>query len=212
MNHPRPLHHVLARRILAWAALAVALLAISTPAMAHHLPPGFEDVDDFEQSRMVSGFLHPFTGLDHLLLALAVGWMAFAGGARRGGAILASFLASLAVGMVAGRLGAGLPMLEQGLALSVVLGGLALGHALRRVPSSALLLSAAAGLWHGNAHGAEMPASASAWAYGAALMLGTAAIAGAGTGLAALCSCRDEPIGRWVGAGVTVAGVWLWLA
>lgn len=87
-----------------------------------------------------------------------------------------------------------------------------LAYASKRVPYSGLLLAVFAGLWHGNAHGAEMPMAASAWEYGAALVAGTGAILSVGAGLAALFALREEPMGRWIGAGVTAAGVWLWLA
>jgi urease accessory protein len=198
--------------LLRWGVLALALFALGTPAFAHHLPPGFEDVDEFDQARMVSGFLHPFTGLDHLPLALSIGWLAFVSGTRRGGMLAASFVGSLAVGMITGRLGFALPMLEQGLALSVVAGGVLLAYASRRSPSSVLALAALAGLWHGNAHGAEMPAAAASIGHGAALLAGTAAILSAGIGLAALCVRREEPMRRWIGTGVALAGAWLWIA
>jgi urease accessory protein len=200
------------QRIIHWGVFATAFFAISIPAVAHHLPPGFEDVDEFNQARMVSDLLHPFTGLDHLLLALSIGWLAFTAGARRGGVLAASFLGSLSLGMVGGRFGLGLPMPEQGIALSVVVAGLVLAYVARRLPYSALLLAVLAGLWHGNAHGAEMPGAASFIGYAAALLAGTASMVLAATGLAALFSYKEESVGRWIGAGVTIAGAWMWLA
>ena len=212
MIEPTSTRRTMKQRIIHWSVFAIAFFAISIPAVAHHLPPGFEDVDEFDQARMVSDLLHPFTGLDHLLLALSIGWLAFTGGARRGGVLAASFLGSLSLGMLAGRFGSGLPMPEHGIAPSVVVTGLVLGYAARRLPYSALLLAVLAGLWHGNAHGAEMSAAASFIGFGATLLAGTASIVLAGTGLAALFSYREESAGRWIGAGVTVAGAWMWLA
>lgn len=200
------------QRIPHWAVLSFAFFAIGSVASAHHLPPGFEDVDEFNQARMVSDLLHPFTGLDHLLLALSIGWLAFTAGARRGGVLAASFLGSLSLGMVEGRFGFGLPMPEQGVALSVVVAGLVLAYAARRLPYSALLLAVLAGLWHGNAHGAEMPGSASFIEFGATLLAGTATLMLVGTALGALFSYREESVGRWIGAGITIAGAWMWLA
>jgi urease accessory protein len=190
-----------------------AQLAVATSAMAHHLPPGYEDVDEFDQAaQMASGFLHPFTGLDHLLLAFAVGWMAFATGKRFAGVLSLSFFGALASGMLAGRNGLAVPMLEQGITLSVVLCGLMIACAARRWQQPATVLAMLAGIWHGNAHGVEMPAAASAYAYGTALMLGTMALVALGAGVAAVGSRKREPVRRWVGAALAVAGAWLWIA
>src|SRR6188474_2294555 len=103
MIEPASIHRTMKHRIILWGVFAVAFFAISVPAGAHHLPPGFEDVDEFNEVRMVSNLLHPFTGLDHLLLALSIGWLAFAAGVRRGGVLAASFLGSLSLGMLASR-------------------------------------------------------------------------------------------------------------
>jgi urease accessory protein len=197
-----------------WNVLIIALFVVSTPLLAHHLPTGIDGVAEFDQARMVSGMLHPFTGLDHLLLALSIGWLAYRAGAGRGRILAASFLGSLAVGMMGGRFGLGLPMPEHGIALSVVMAGLVLAYVARRLPYSEFLLAVLAGLWHGNAHGAEMPAAASFIGFGAALLAGTATAVLGGMGLAALCSCsrRAQPMERWIGAGVTIAGTCLWLS
>ena len=200
------------QRLANWGLTSVSLLALSTTALAHHLPPGYEDVDEFDQAQMISGLLHPFTGLDHLLLALAMGWVAYMAGKRMGMILSSAFFGSLALGMTLGRMGLGVPMLEQGIALSVIAGGVLLAYAARQMKYSSLVFAVLAGLWHGNAHGAEIPSAASALAFGAALMAGTAAIAGAGVGLAALCSYREEPMGRWIGACITAVGAWLYLA
>src|SRR4051812_4719315 len=109
MIEPTNIHRTDKARIIRWGVLAISLLVFTIPAGAHHLPPGYEDIDEFTQARMVSGLLHPFTGLDHLLLALCIGWLAFTAGARRGGLLAASFLVSLSLGMVEGRFGFGLP-------------------------------------------------------------------------------------------------------
>ncbi len=200
------------QRLAPWCLTAVSLLALKTTALAHHLPPGYEDVDEFDQVQMVSGLLHPFTGLDHLLLALSIGWLAYLAGKRMGIILSSAFFGSLALGMTLGRMGVAVPMLEQGIALSVIAGGVLLAYAARQMKYSSLVLAVLAGLWHGNAHGAEMPSAASSLAFGAALIAGTVAIASAGVGLAALCSYREEPMGRWIGACITAAGAWLYLA
>jgi urease accessory protein len=206
---PRTLKYHITR----WSLVLGVQLAVATSAMAHHLPPGFEDVDEFDQvAQMASGFLHPFTGLDHLLLAFAIGWMAFARGKRFAGILSLSFLGALVSGMLAGRIGLAVPMLEQGITLSVVLCGLMIACAARQWQQPAMVLGMLAGVWHGNAHGVEMPAAASAYGYGTALAAGTVVLVALGAGAAALGSWKCEPVRRWVGVALAVAGAWLWIA
>jgi urease accessory protein len=212
MTRLTPAHLASRSRIAPWILAIGVHLVIASAALAHHLPPGFEDVDEFDQARMVSGFLHPFTGVDHLLLALAVGCMAFAAGRNFGSALMISFLGTLVAGMIAGRAGMALPLLEPGILLSVVLSGLMIACAAGRARYATLALAILSGLWHGNAHGGEMPGAASALPYGAALVASTALIVSAGVGLAALFSRRMEPSRRWVGAAFAVTGAWLWMA
>lgn len=212
MTGPSPLRRPLKQRASRWGVAVAALLISATSALAHHLPPGYEDVDEFDQAQMTSGFLHPFTGLDHLLLAFAVGCLAFAAGKKAGMALASSFVGSMTLGMIAGRLGTSLPMLEQGLALSVIGAGLLMVFAARHLRFSGVVFAVVAGLWHGNAHGAEMSSSASALAYGSALLLGTMTLSAAGVGLMALSSRRDAALGQWVGGALAIAGAWIWIA
>lgn len=181
--------------------------------MAHHQPPGYEDVDEFEQAQMVSsGFLHPFTGLDHLLLAFAIGGLAFAAGKRAGVALASAFFGTMALGMVTGRMGMNVPMLEQGLALSVIGAGLLMVFATQKWRAASVAFAVIAGVWHGNAHGAEMAAATPALAYGSALILGTLTISATGAALAALSSRFEAPLGRWAGAALAIAGACIWIA
>ncbi|MFZ4763467.1 MAG: HupE/UreJ family protein [Roseimicrobium sp.] len=194
-------------------AAASTLIACATPALAHHQPPGFEDVDEFDNlPQIASSFLHPFTGADHLLLALAMGSIAYVAGKKAGSALGASFIGSMALGMMVGRLGLGLPILEQGLAFSVILAGLVMAYAVKQSSFGVLALSVLAGFWHGNAHGVEMPATVSAMASGLAMLLGTLSISAVGIGLASVCSLRESLPGRWAGVALAIAGVWLWIA
>ncbi|RMD69375.1 MAG: protein hupE [Gammaproteobacteria bacterium] len=121
----------------------------------------------------IDPFLHPFTGMDHLLAALAVGlW----GGQQRRLAIPATFLAAMALGMLLGNMGMPLPLVEPGIALSVLALGLFAALALP-LTSAGMAAVALFALFHGHAHGTEM-----ALGLGAALALlsGTALLHGAG--------------------------------
>lgn len=200
------------RTVTQLLTFGTACLAFVHQAAAHHLPPGFEEVDEFDSAQMLIALRHPFTGLDHLLLALAMGWVAYLWGKRIGTALFASFIGSMLGGMVLGRFGLGLPMLEEGLLLSVIACGLMLAGVSKLSIRAYFSLAVGAGLWHGNAHGMEMPPQAASLVYGAGLLLGTATLACGGMTLAALTSQRRELLAQGAGVALALAGVWLWFA
>lgn len=109
---------------------------------------------------LVEGFVHPFGGPDHLLAMLAVGlWAAQLGGrARR--AVPAAFVAMMAAGGVLALGGVALPGVEQGVAVSVLVLGLLIAAATRVPVPFGMLLVGVFALFHGHAHGGEMPGQA----------------------------------------------------
>lgn len=127
-------------------------------------------------SSLFEGLVHPF-GLDHLLAMVAVGvWSVSALPAGKAWWGPATFLLALVASAALGTLGLGLPYLEHGVALSVVLFGLMLVLARRPLPAAlGLGLVAAAASLHGLAHGAETPAGGFA-GYAAGFLLTTAAL------------------------------------
>lgn len=149
-----------------------------------------------------AGFVHPFTGLDHLLAMLAVGLWAAQLGGRWTWAVPAAFVGSMALGGTLGFAGVSLPFAEPMIAASVLVLGLAIAMRVRfRWP--ALALVGVFAVFHGVAHGAEMPAEASRLLYAAGFVLSTALLHAAGVGLGAL------PRARWAGVPVALAGLWL---
>lgn len=184
-------------------AAATALGLVATPAFAH---PGHEAATGFAQ-----GFLHPLSGLDHVLAMVAVGLIA----ARIGGrALLLVPLAFLGMMMVGGGLGvAGIavPFVEIGIALSVVVLGAALALRPALPVAAAMILVGAFAVFHGHAHGAEMPETATGLAYGAGFVGATALLhaVGLGLGLSAGRLARSLPALRVAGAGLAVAGLGL---
>jgi len=143
---------------------ALAALGLSLPALAH---PGHGG--DGLATGFMAGFLHPLTGLDHLLALLAVGlWSR----QQRHGAVLPpSFLVLMALGASTG-LGAALPALETSVAATVLLLGVLAAFALRVPPSVAVVAVSVCGLLHGLAHGKELAGMES----GAGFLLASAAI------------------------------------
>jgi urease accessory protein len=154
-----------------------------------------------------SGFLHPLTGTDHLAAMVTVGlWAAVLGGRARI-AVPAAFLGLLAVGAGLGIAGIALPAVETAIVASVILLGLATAFGLKVPTPVAALLVGTFALFHGAAHGAEMPAFAGPLAYGAGFLAATAALHGAGLLAARIVAGADPRLVRLAGAGVAALGL-----
>jgi len=197
------------KRILATAGAAAVVLALTSGAALahpHHHHHG-------EAAGFLPGFLHPLTGLDHVLAMVAVGiWAALVGG-RALVAWPAAFVVTMAVAALAGMAYGGIPVMEIGIALSVVALGLAVAL---RVSAPLVLGGAVIGLFaifHGYAHGAELPAATGALGYIAGFALATALLHAAGLALGFLIG-RSPGIwaSRVAGAGVAAIGMVLLVA
>lgn len=189
----------------------VPLFVAGSAAMAHAHPGHYHPPDEVDEFDTLPAVLHPFTGLDHLLAALAVGWIAWTVGRRLGTMIVAGFLLSMIAGITLGRFSLSGGYIEQGLALSVA--GLGVLLALSRSCPAPLrvALVVSFGLCHGLAHGTELPAGISAPAWGMAMVTGTSLICAAGTVLGTLSSQLGPVMPRLAGAALTVTGVTLLL-
>jgi len=130
-----------------------------------------------------SGFLHPILGWDHLLAMLAVGiW-----GAQMGGqsvwSLPVAFPVVMAVGGALGTMKVPIPGVEVLIALSMVGLGLAVAAVWKPKEWVALVAVAVFAVFHGHAHGAELPAAAHPLAYGIGFVTATGLIHLAGIGL-----------------------------
>ena len=184
--------------------LVVALLAAS-PAEAHLLggaaPSAF------------TGFLHPLSGLDHVLAMIVVGLWASQQGRAAALALPLAFPLAMAAGAMLAFAGFVLPAPDAAIALSVLLLGLMIALALRMpLPAGASLVAAFA-LFHGHAHGAELPASASPLGYGAGFLAATVLlhVIGLGLGRAARLG-RGRLVLRAAGSAIAAAGILLMVA
>lgn len=158
----------------------------------------------------LSGFVHPFFGLDHLLAMLAVGlWAASVSPSpRQSWRLPAVFLAVMVLGGGLGAAGWALPGTEAGVAASVVLLGLLTAARLRLPPAVASTLVGLFALFHGLAHGAEMAQDADflAYALGFVCATGLLHLAGVFVGWRLLpLACRAS------GAAIGGAGLFLLL-
>lgn len=160
---------------------------------------------------VVHGFMHPVTGLDHVLAMVAVGILAALLGGRAIWLVPASFVALAAVGGLLGVQGVPVPFVEFGISASVVLLGLAIALQARLPLGWTVGLVGLFGLYHGYAHGAEMPADASGFAYGAGFLAATAMlhIAGIGLGLGIAHMARRSAtrFAQAGGAAIALAGI-----
>ncbi|WP_416771539.1 HupE/UreJ family protein [Pseudomonas sp. RHF3.3-3] len=182
--------------------LLSALTLLLAPAMAF-AHPGHGD------SGLVAGISHPIGGLDHLLAMLAVGlWAAQQQGSARW-ALPCTFVGTMLVGGLLGFAGLELPALESGIAASVLALGLAVALAVRPPVSLAIVATALFALFHGVAHGLELPEMSSPWAYAAGFVLATAALHGLGYGLVRILPQAAAPLVRLAGAASAATGVWL---
>lgn len=185
--------------------LALAGLLVATPAAAH---TGVGATAGFTH-----GFLHPVGGLDHVLAMVAVGLFAWLLSGRALWLVPAAFVVMMAAGGALGMLAVGVPYVETGIALSViVIGGMvALGKSLPLAVAVAVV--GAFAIFHGHAHGTEMPETMSGLAYGVGFMTATALLHGAGIlagiGLGKASAAHGARFVRAGGALTSVAGLGL---
>lgn len=184
-------------------AFAIALVAGAGGAEAH--------IHGAHGAGLVDGVAHPFGGFDHLLAMVAVGLWAAQIGGRALWRLPAAFVAVMAMGGFAGAAWGSLPMVEIGIAGSVLALGLFIALATR--PSLALGVAIVGGfaLFHGGAHGSELSQTASPWAYALGFIAATSALHVLGIGLGRLMKSRVAGALRWSGGAIAAAGMLLLL-
>jgi urease accessory protein len=121
----------------------------------------------------VSGFLHPVKGLDHVVAMVAVGlWGVFLGQPAIW-ILPVVFPLVMALGGALGVVGIPIPAVETGIALSAVILGLMVLLAARPPIAVAAIIVAAFAIFHGHAHGTELPQSSNAFAYSLGFVIAT---------------------------------------
>ena len=182
------------------ACAAVMGLALAAPAFAH---PGV----GAHGHGFAAGFLHPLMGLDHMLAMLGVGVWAAQLGKRATWLVPAAFVAVMIAGAGLALAGAPLPMVEVGVAGSVLVIGALIAFGTRMPVGLAMGLVGLFALFHGHAHGTELPGFAHPAAYGAGFVAATALlhVAGVGIALAVRKHAAELPF-RVAGAAMAVVG------
>ncbi|MFG1340786.1 HupE/UreJ family protein [Xanthobacter autotrophicus] len=193
-------------RHTARTALAVAAFSVLPQLAFAHTGVGATHGFD-------AGFAHPMGGLDHLLAMVTVGIFAYQLGGRAIWAVPVTFIALMAVGGALGISGIDVPFVELGIGLSVVVLGAAVALGVKAPLAMAMGLVGFFAIFHGYAHGAEMPEDASGLAYGVGFMFATALLHVAGLGLGMAIGRFGETHGtryvRGAGAAVALAGIGL---
>jgi len=196
-------------RRLALASGAVTLLMLVAPGgLAHaHVQTG-------EASGFLTGVGHPVSGLDHVVAMTAVGLWGAQLGAPALWLLPVTFPMMMALGGLVGLLGVALPGLEVGIAASAVVLGLVVMFALRPPLAVAVALVAVFAIFHGHAHGTELPPGQSALLYSMGFVVATGCLHGVGIAIGVIHRWRwGQTLLRAVGAVVALAGiVFMWRA
>jgi urease accessory protein len=179
---------------------ALALLVSPALAFAH---PGHHE------SGLMAGISHPFNGIDHLLAMIAVGlWAAQQKGAARW-ALPGTFVSAMLIGGLIGFEGMEWPGLESGIAASVFAMGLCVALAVRPPLFVAMAATALFAMFHGVAHGLELPEMSTPGDYAAGFVAATATLHAAGYAVVRCGPAAAVPMARIAGALFAATGVWL---
>jgi len=182
--------------ILGWAQVA----------MAH--------VEGGQATGFMTGFHHPWSGLDHILAMIAVGlW-----GAQLGSPALwllpIAFPMMMAMGAMMGLLGIPLPGVEIGIALSAFFLGTMILAEVRPKLAVAVAMVGIFAIFHGHAHGTELPAGQSGLLYSMGFVIATGCLHGVGIALGLVNGLPAGKLAlRGAGSFIAVMGVvFLWKA
>jgi len=179
------------------------LLLLPSLAQAHPGMPG-------HAHGFTNGLAHPLTGLDHLCAMVAVGLWAAQRSGRALWLVPLVFISVMAVGGMLGMSGFQLPMAETGIVASVLILGVLITAAVRLPLAMSVLIVGVFALFHGFAHGAEMPETASGLNYALGFIVATACLhlCGIALGMIAKQYFSSGWI-RYAGAAITVCGLYL---
>jgi urease accessory protein len=197
----------LASRI-SYLASSISILIVFTPSSAYaHVQQG-------EAAGFLTGFLHPISGLDHVLAMVAVGLWGAQLGAPAIWVLPVAFPMVMALGGMLGLMGAPLPGIEYGIAASAILLGAAVMFEVRASLVVTALLVGVFAIFHGHAHGTELPPGQSALLYSMGFVIATGCLHAMGIGVGALHQWTwGQKLLRTAGAVVAMGGVFfMWKA
>jgi urease accessory protein len=180
---------------------AILFLAAAMPAYAH--------VGVGTTSSFTAGFMHPLSGLDHMTVMIAVGlWAALKGG-RASWAWPAAFVGVMLGGGALGMALVPMPFVEPGILASVVALGLLVALAVDLPVSAGVAIIGLFALFHGHAHGTEVPENAGGLEYMAGFAVATVMLHAVGIAAGLSLGLRFRGLARVAGAACAAIGVGL---
>ena len=191
------------------AALAAAALWLAlTPAAQAHIERG-------EVGGFASGFKHPWSGLDHIAAMVAVGLWGAQLGAPAIWLLPVTFPMVMAVGGFMGLVGIPLPGVEIGIGLSAFLLGIMVAGEVK--PKNLVwpaTLVGVFGLFHGHAHGTELPPGQSGLLYSIGFVVATGTLHGCGIAIGVIHRwTTGRKLLRIAGVAIALGGAYfLWMA
>ena len=196
----------LARRSRSICAVALLVTFWVQAALAH--------VEQGEAYGLLSGFQHPISGLDHVLAMIAVGLWGAQLGAPAIWVLPVAFPLVMALGGVLGLLGIAVPGVEYGIAASAIVLGAAVAFEVRPALVVAALVVGCFAIFHGHAHGTELPPGQSALLYSIGFVVATGCLHAVGIGIGTIHRLTwGRRLLRGAGAVVAFAGaLFLWRA
>jgi urease accessory protein len=167
-----------------------------------------------EAAGLLTGFVHPLAGLDHVLAMVAVGLWGVQLGAPAIWVLPVAFPMVMALGGMLGLMGVPLPGIEHGIATSAILLGTAVLFEIRPPLAVAALVVGAFAIFHGHAHGTELPPGQSALLYSMGFVIATGGLHAAGIGIGTVHRWSwGRAVLRMAGGGVAIGGVFfMWKA
>jgi len=174
----------------------------------------FAHVQKGEAAGLLTGFLHPISGLDHVLAMVAVGLWGAQLGAPAIWVLPVAFPLVMAMGGMLGFTGVPVPGIEYGIAASAILLGAAVTFKVRPPLVMAALLVGFFAVFHGYAHGTELPPGQSALLYSMGFVIATGCLHAVGIGIGAVHRWTwGQRLLRGAGAVIALGGVFfLWKA
>ena len=149
------------------------------------------------------GLAHPLMGVDHLIAMIAIGLWAAQQGGRALWAVPAAFVGAMALGGALAGSGIALPHVETAIALSALVLGLLIATGRQWTVTAGMALAAGFAVFHGYAHGLEMPLAASPALYGLGFVLATLGLHGLGIA----GSLMGRHAVQMAGTGIAAAGL-----
>jgi urease accessory protein len=194
------------RRQIATRALAALVVVWPEAALAH--------AQQGEAVGFLTGFRHPISGLDHVLAMVAVGLWGAQLGAPAIWLLPVTFPIVMALGGMLGLLGVPLPGIEYGIAASAILLGAAVMLEVRPPLAASAALVGFFAIFHGHAHGTELPAGQSALLYSMGFVIATGCLHALGIGIGTVHRWAwGQTLLRVAGGAVAAGGVlFLWRA